>query len=238
MLITSIFSVSLIFYSSNFFGIIFFVEIARKWPNFIKLFESVENELPHYKIIADRYKLRRNIKLVTVIIMSLSLSAYYPTFNLYKLILSLFVVEHVLSIGAGFYRSTLCAVANKTLNSHIEAYFRQSFPQLFYVSEFNYAKAAGAQVVNIYCTFIWNFMDVFIIVVSVGVASRFNQITYNLELHRGMIMPEVFWAYYRIRYQKLVELLRATDLVLGNLILLSFSNNLYFVCIQLLNSME
>lgn len=81
-------------------------------------------------------------------------------------------------------------------------------------------------------------MDVFIIVVSVGVASRFNQITYNLELHRGMIMPEVFWAFYRIRYQRLVQLLRATDLVLGNLILLSFSNNLYFVCIQLLNSME
>lgn len=81
-------------------------------------------------------------------------------------------------------------------------------------------------------------MDVFIIVVSVGVASRFNQINYNLELHRGMIMPEIFWAYYRIRYQKLVELLRETDLVMGNLILLSFSNNLYFVCIQLLNSME
>lgn len=148
------------------------------------------------------------------------------------------IVEHTLSIGAGIYRSTFCAVDNETLHSHIEAYFRQSFPQLFYVSEFNYAKAGSAQVVNIYCTFIWNFMDVFIIVVSVGVASRFNQINYNLELHRGMIMPEIFWAYYRIRYQKLVELLRETDLVMGNLILLSFSNNLYFVCIQLLNSME
>lgn len=81
-------------------------------------------------------------------------------------------------------------------------------------------------------------MDVFIIVVSVGVASKFNQINYNLELHRGIIMPEQFWAHYRIRYQKIVELLRETDLVMGNLILLSFSNNLYFVCIQLLNSME
>lgn len=57
----------------------------------MKLFESVENELPHYKTIADRLKLRRNIKLITVIIMSLSLSASYPRFNLYKLITIKFV---------------------------------------------------------------------------------------------------------------------------------------------------
>lgn len=75
-------------------------------------------------------------------------------------------------------------------------------------------------------------------VLSIGVAGKFKQISYNLELHRGMIMPETFWTFNRQRFQELSELVADVDGVLGNLILLSFSNNLYFVCVKLLHSME
>lgn len=75
-------------------------------------------------------------------------------------------------------------------------------------------------------------------ILSISVAGKFKQINYNLELHRGMIMPETFWIYYRKCFQELTELVTDVDDVLGNLILLSFSNNLYFVCVKLLHSME
>lgn len=81
-------------------------------------------------------------------------------------------------------------------------------------------------------------MDVFIMVISVGVAGKIKQLNYNLELHKGLIMPEKFWLYYRQSFQELSELVSDVDDVLGNLILLSFSNNLYFICVKLLHSME
>lgn len=99
-------------------------------------------------------------------------------------------------------------------------------------------KAISAQVVHLYCSFITIFVDLFIMVLSVGVAGKFKQISKILELHRGMIMPECFWTHKRQRFQELAELVDDVDDVLGNLILLSFSTNLYFVCVKLLHSLE
>lgn len=143
-----------------------------------------------------------------------------------------------MNFSAGIYRSFFCAGVNDTLSGHFESYFRQASPQLFYFTEYSFIKAVSAQVVHLYCSFITIFVDLFIIVLSVGLAEKFKQISNNLELHRGMIMPETFWTQKRQRFQELTELVADVDDVLGNLILLSFSTNLYFVCVKLLHSFE
>nr|QHN69210.1 gustatory receptor 5a [Sirex nitobei] len=51
-------------------------------------------------------------------------------------------------------------------------------------------------------------------------------------------MPELWWAEARNDYNRLATLTRRVDSYVSDIVLLSFANNLYFICIQLLNSFK
>lgn len=84
-------------------------------------------------------------------------------------------------------------------------------------------------------TFSWNYMDLFIIVVSIGLSTRFNQIYTRLSTMDGTIYPEIVWREIRMHYTQLCELLEVVNENLSLIVLLSCANNLYFICVQLLN---
>lgn len=110
-----------------------------------------------------------------------------------------------------------------------------------YLLEFNTHIDSISQSYNFAFTFAWNYMDVFIMAISLGLSTRFQQI--NLRLARLMqtsvartpfIHPSL-WREVRLHYVQLCELLDSVDENLAALILLSCANNLYFICFQLLN---
>lgn len=97
-------------------------------------------------------------------------------------------------------------------------------------------------------------MDTFIIVTSIGLATRFKQINQRLEEIKNEVksigicedtfcnknfqfqpMDESLWADIRHHYVQLCELVEVVDKNLAVIILLCCSNNLYFICFQLLN---
>lgn len=81
-------------------------------------------------------------------------------------------------------------------------------------------------------------MDIFIILLSVAIASRFNQINAYLETLAagGVLVPnEPFWIRVRIHYVALCELLTKVDRTMSWLMLVSCATNLYFICLQTLN---
>ncbi|KAL9700352.1 hypothetical protein quinque_003793 [Culex quinquefasciatus] len=87
-------------------------------------------------------------------------------------------------------------------------------------------------------TLSWNYMDIFIILLSVAIASRFNQINAYLETLAagGVLVPnEPFWIRVRIHYVALCELLAKVDRTMSWLMLVSCATNLYFICLQTLN---
>lgn len=51
-------------------------------------------------------------------------------------------------------------------------------------------------------------------------------------------MPEAFWTRTRLQYRLICDLIEHVDSVVSAITMLSFANNLYFVCIQLLKSMK
>ncbi|CAD7003833.1 unnamed protein product [Ceratitis capitata] len=51
-------------------------------------------------------------------------------------------------------------------------------------------------------------------------------------------MPESYWTRTRLQYRLICELIEQVDVSISGLTMLSFANNLYFVCIQLLKSMN
>lgn len=55
---------------------------------------------------------------------------------------------------------------------------------------------------------------------------------------RPQNQPKEFWERKRRNYRRLCELCEAVDNEIAHLTMTSFFNNLFFICIQLLNSMK
>lgn len=51
------------------------------------------------------------------------------------------------------------------------------------------------------------------------------------------ITPQ-FWMEYRVYYREIVNLINMADIAIAKIILISISNNLFFICVQLLRSLE
>lgn len=52
--------------------------------------------------------------------------------------------------------------------------------------------------VNIVATFAWNYMDLFVMIISVGLSSRFKQINEELQRVKGEVTNHNFLFYYHI----------------------------------------
>lgn len=76
------------------------------------------------------------------------------------------------------------------------------------------------------------------IVVSIGLASKFKLINNDMMAVKGLGVQKSFWAEYRLYYREITSLILAVDTAMSKIILLSISNNLFFICVQLLRSME
>lgn len=51
-------------------------------------------------------------------------------------------------------------------------------------------------------------------------------------------MPENFWVEHRIYYRNICDLCDTIDNAIGQITLVAISNNLWFICIQLLFSLK
>lgn len=51
-------------------------------------------------------------------------------------------------------------------------------------------------------------------------------------------MPEEYWGLRRAQYRKLASLCVAVDAAISQITVLSFANNLFFICVQLLRSIR
>lgn len=92
--------------------------------------------------------------------------------------------EHLLNITSIVSHAHAC---NKTLINPIENYFRIEQKQIFYYFEFSPSIAFIGKVLNIMSTFLWSFMDLFLMITSIGLTAKFQQINMNLMKHKGKV---------------------------------------------------
>ena len=59
--------------------------------------------------------------------------------------------------------------------------------QLFAFMSYSSTTAFVGKLINVMNTFVWTYMDVFVMLISVGLSSRFMQINENLFKHKGMV---------------------------------------------------
>lgn len=71
--------------------------------------------------------------------------------------------------------------------NHIENVLLVQLPHIFHFINYSTFNGIVAKTVSIISTFVWTFMDLFVMIISVGLASRFRQINHSLNEHKGMV---------------------------------------------------
>jgi gustatory receptor len=113
-----------------------------------------------------------------------------------------------------------------------------SFPEISYFFDYNISLIFAARFFNIIATFTWNFMDILIIMMSIGISNRFKQLNRSLENKRGCFLTPHFWDQHRTYHREICMLTKKANRRIGFIILISVASDLFFICVQLLNSLE
>ncbi|XP_076665648.1 gustatory receptor 5a for trehalose [Andrena cerasifolii] len=214
---------TLVFNGTNLIASFLFLKLATEWPCLMLTWEKLEKELSNRHRSVSKMSLSTKFKLVTTVVIIIAL------------------VEHSLSILHGSLKAAECAYFQGNPDI-IGVYFQSQFPQVF--SKISYSLWIGiiVDIINILSTFSWNFVDLFLILISLALADQFRQLNSRLYSIRGKYhfvvkaMPEWWWAEARSDYNHLASLTRQLDSHISAMVLLSFATDLYFICIQLLFS--
>ncbi|XP_076645881.1 gustatory receptor for sugar taste 64f isoform X1 [Halictus rubicundus] len=212
-----------VFNGTNLIASVLFLKLAMQWPSLMLTWEKLEKEFSNRHRKLSKTSLSTKFKIVTIIVMILAL------------------VEHGFSILHGFNKAQECANFQGS-SDVVGVYFESQFPQVF--SKISYSLWMGiiVDLINILSTFSWNFVDLFLILISIALVEQFRQLNNRLYSIKGKYhfivkaMPEWWWAEARSDYNHLASLTRQLDSHISIMVLLSFATDLYFICIQLLFS--
>ncbi|XP_050444756.1 gustatory receptor for sugar taste 64f-like isoform X2 [Cataglyphis hispanica] len=206
-----------VFYITSLVTAVLFVRLACQWPCLALTWEKLERELTSRYRKISKTTLATRFKIVTLVVMLLAL------------------VEHSASVVSAYINAIECANLRGDTDI-IGIYFQTQFPQIFSKTSYNLWKGIIVESINILSTFSWNFVDLFLILISIALADQFRQLNSRLYSIRGKAMPEWWWAEARNDYNHLATLTRKVDSHISCIVLLSFATDLYFICIQLLFS--
>ncbi|XP_055909611.1 LOW QUALITY PROTEIN: uncharacterized protein LOC129944290 [Eupeodes corollae] len=191
------------------------IYVCYKWPALMMYWEAVELD---YTIRDEKTHLmfRRLILIATI---GVSVMAG---------------VEHFLSLANNVNSTLSCN--NQTTADRVNIYFRHAFPAFSEFFGMNYFSGICMQVLNLICTFTWNFTDNFVLIVSLGLITQFRHFNIQFDKYKGMCLPDDFWGKQRTYYNKLVNLIDYVNKDLAGIILISYTNNLFYICLQLFHS--
>ncbi|BFF98554.1 uncharacterized protein DMAD_06693 [Drosophila madeirensis] len=206
----------IIFRGSVLLVLIVALRLAQKWPALMMYWHEVEQGLPQYPSQLAKWQMGRTIRMVMLVGMMLSFA------------------EHLLSIVSAINYAWYC---NGT-SDPIKNFFLLTNDEIFYVTSYSTTLALWGKFQNVYSTFIWNYMDMFVMIVSIGLAAKFRQLNNDLRNFKGMHMAPSYWSERRIQYRTICILCDKMDDAISLITMVSFSNNLYFICVQLLRSLN
>jgi gustatory receptor len=157
--------VPLMFYLTNFMSFFCFLLLAREWPALMRLWNDMEKKLPQPRTTSEKQNLRIKIRSTAAIILTLSL------------------IEHLLSMVSSFALVIDCP----RINNIMKAYYVKSFPQVFNYFPYSVAFSVYIKLIHVTSTFIWTFTDLFIMMVSCGLSEKFKLINERMLEEKGKV---------------------------------------------------
>lgn len=173
---------------------------------------EIERTLPQF----EKGKISGKIKLICLTVLILS------------------TIEYILEITNSIY--VVECVSDKS--DKLRLYFIYDLKELFSLTEYSIYSAIFAKFLDVISTFIWHFTDLFVMLVSVGLSTNFKQLNGFLFKLKGKPTNEEYWIKHRNNYRNLSKLCSMVDDAIGVITMISFSSHIYFICVQLLNTLK
>lgn len=197
---------------------IVFIRVAIRWKPMMQKWYHLEMELPQPPTaLTQKRSTMKRIRKTFIIVTCLSL------------------IEHFLGIVATIFATVACPIDP---GDNFKSFFLEHLPVFFEGTGYSHATAVAAKGANLINTFMWFYVDLFVMLLAIGLSSTFRLYCDYLELFQGKRTSEMFWDEQRMNYRKLCELVEYVDSVISPVTVVSFSNNLYFVCLQLMNVLK
>ncbi|KAL0849841.1 hypothetical protein ABMA28_011779 [Loxostege sticticalis] len=200
-----------IFYGTTCITMIMFFQVGRSWPSLVRHIARSEELDPNFD---PGLSYKCNVTCAIVLMLAL--------------------LEHILSLLSAFAGAMVCHPDK----AFYEGFVTHFYPWVFNVLPYSAVLGATTQFLHFQSTFIWNFSDLFVICMSYYLTSRLEHINGKLLAAQGKYLPEIFWKTTREDYCRATQLVRRVDEVISGIVFISFANNLFFICLQLFNTLE
>ncbi|KDR23821.1 gustatory receptor for sugar taste 64f-like isoform X2 [Zootermopsis nevadensis] len=207
-------STTFVFYALGFACCVCFLNLARRWPRLEDLWQRTEQEQIKYGYPKN---LHLKINVMSTVTLAVALG------------------EHLLEKYTVISAVARCSDTKAEL---IELYYLMDYSYVFQFVKFSPPLAVLCEIVNFFASFYWNFIDLFVMVLSMALSSRFRLLNNHLRLALGKVKPEEFWREVREDYNSLSVLTKYLDSCISSIVLLSFATNMFYICQQLYNTLR
>jgi Trehalose receptor len=126
-----------------------------------------------------------------------------------------------------YFKWTPCNFTGKV--PYLQVHLYRERPHLFRVIPYHWWIFPIFQFTITCLAFCWNFVDNFIIMLAIGLSTRFNQLNLRLQTTSTHQMDNEFWLDIRQHYTNLIDLLDYVNNLIPFLLLLSMSHNVFNV---------
>lgn len=214
--------VGVIFFGNCSIISIFFFKLAMSFGKIIQRWSEVEKNLQisnsQEGVVSTKWSLRKRVNVCLTV--SLCLAA----------------MEHSLSLSTAYQRGIYEKIAcNWTVTDDFEFFVAEHLRFVFTFLEYGHPKAIVAEFFNISFTFYWNFLDIFLMMISIGLSYNYEQINNRLNFFKERILQDDVWFKIRKDYNEVSSLVKFLDSHLEKMIVLACFNDSYFIIVQLLN---
>jgi gustatory receptor len=214
--------IGVVFFGSCCYIAILFVRLSIRWRMLLIHWMRTEALLSSddYKLPKWRWSLRQRLASVTALYLSFSL------------------IEHSLSLlSLGDKVLVEIETCNRTDINPVELFITRHLGYIFDSPSFRYNHAIGfaAEYLNVSYTIYWNFLDLFIILTSIGIAFLFERINTRLQNIRGLLVNVSVWAEIRSHHFQVTELLKHVNSYIDAMLMVACFNDGYFILSQMVN---
>lgn len=211
-----------LFFSSCFLIYVFIFQKATQWRMLMVLWMNTERHFvtKDYQLPKSKWSLKKRVFIFT--------SAY----------LTLAVVEHLFyltnEINVFLIEVDAC---NLTGFNNVEVYIKKQMMFILAEIPLEYNNFLGffLEYLNISYTFSWNFLNLFIILNSIGIAFLYDQVYQKAQTFKGLMVNEKSWAILRIQHVEVSELFSIINKNLNLMLCMAVFNDGYFILAQMIN---
>ncbi|XP_073836807.1 gustatory receptor 61a [Musca autumnalis] len=197
-----------------------FLSIARGWPELMMHWTRIDLIFLKPPYLPPKWSLLKQLRTLTIVFWSMALVET-----------SLYYASHYYN----FLMERLTCHPEDTRHSYKEYLMTALMDDVFTYFPYHILVVICAFFLNAAFTVMWNFMDFFIMAISLGLTTRFQQFADRIDLLAGNYVPDALWNQIRQDHILLCEFMEKVNKHISTIVLISSINNMYFICDQLLN---